>query len=99
MNFKIKKEEIKIEFPNNSLIALLVGNHSINIIKLERLIDVNINLFGNQFHISGKLENINLAKSILTNVYNKLSNEKIENIKFEFSDLETELRMLVVKTS
>ena len=94
MNFKINKKEIKIEFPNNSLIALLVGNHSINIIKLEKLIDVNINLFGNQFHISGKLENINLAKSILTNVYNKLSNEKIENIKFEFSDFETELRML-----
>ena len=44
------------------------------------MIDVNINLFGNQFHISGKLENINSAKSILTNVYNKLSNEKIENM-------------------
>ena len=97
MNFKINNKEIKIEFPNNSLIALLVGNHSINIIKLEKLIDVNINLFGNQFHISGKLENINLAKSILTNVYNKLSNEKIENIKFEFSDFETELRMLIGK--
>ena len=99
MNFKIKKEDIKIEFPNNSLIALLVGNHSINIIKLEKLIDVNINLFGNQFHISGKLENINLAKSILTNVYNQLSNEKIENIKFEFSDFETELRMLSGKNN
>ena len=58
------------------------------------MVNVNINLFGNQFHISGKLENINLAKSILTNVYNKLSNEKIENIKIEFSDFETELRML-----
>ena len=99
MNFKINKKEIKIEFPNNSLIALLVGNHSINIIKLEKLIDVNIDLFGNQFHISGKLENINLAKSILTNVYNKLSNEKIENIKLEFSDFETELRMLSGKNN
>ena len=99
MNFKINKKEIKIEFPNNSLIALLVGNHSINIIKLEKLIDVNINLFGNQFHISGELENINLAKSILTNVYNKLSNEKIENINFEFSDFETELRMLSGKNN
>ena len=94
MNFKRNKEEIKIEFPNNSLIAILVGNHNINIIKLEKLINVNINLFGNQFHISGKLEKVNLAKTILTNVYNKLSNTKIENIIFEFSDIETELRML-----
>ena len=97
MNFKIKKEEIKIEFPNNSLIAILVGNHSINIIKLEKLVNVNINLFGNQFHISGELEKISLAKSILTNVYNKLSINKIENINFEFSDFETELRMLCGK--
>ena len=38
--------------------AVLVGNHSINLIKLEKLIDVNINLFGNQFSVSGKPENI-----------------------------------------
>ena len=74
LNFKINEEEIKIEFPNNSLIAILVGNYSTNIIRLEKLIEVNINIFGNQFHIYGKLEKINLAKSILTNVYNKLSN-------------------------
>ena len=94
MSLKKNNEEIKIEFPNNSLIAILVGNHSVNIIKLEKLINVNINLFGNQFHISGKLEKINLAKSILANVYNKLSNKKIDNTNFEFSDFETEFRML-----
>ncbi len=94
MNFKINKEKIKIEFPNNALIAILVGNHSLNIIKLEKLIKVDINLFGNQFHISGNHEKVNLTKLILTNVYNKLSNTKIENVNFEFSDFETELRML-----
>ena len=94
MNLKINKEEIKIEFPNNALIATLVGNHSVNIIKLEKLINVNINLFGNQFHISGKIEKVNLAKVVLTNIYNKLSNKKIEDSNFEFSDFETELRML-----
>ena len=94
MSLKKNNEEIKIEFPNNSLIAILVGNHSVNIIKLEKLINVNINLFGNQFHISGKMEKINLAKLILANVYNKLSNKKIDNTNFEFSDFETEFRML-----
>ena len=94
MSLKKNNEEIKIEFPNNSLIAILVGNHSVNIIKLEKLINVNINLFGNQFHISGKIEKINLAKLILANVYNKLSNKKIDNTNFEFSDFETEFRML-----
>ena len=99
MNLKKNNKEIKIEFPNNSLIAILVGNHSSNIIKLEKLMNVNINLFGNQFYISGKLEKINLAKSILANVYNKLSNKKIDNINFEFSYFETELRMLRGKTN
>ena len=94
LSLKKNNEEIKIEFPNNSLIAILVGNHSVNIIKLEKLINVNINLFGNQFHISGKMEKINLAKLILANVYNKLSNKKIDNTNFEFSDFVTEFRML-----
>jgi len=94
LNLQINKEEIKIEFPNNALVAALVGNHSVNIIKLEKLINVNINLFGNQFHISGNTEKVNLAKVVLTNIYNKLSNKKIEDFNFEFSDFETELRML-----
>ena len=92
MQNKKKKEEITIDFPNNSLVAIIVGNHSINITKLEKLLDVSINLFGNQFNISGEAKKIDLTKTIITNVYTKLSKEKFDNIKF--MDFETELRML-----
>ena len=74
------KEEITIDFPNNSLVAIIVGNHSINITKLEKLLDVSINLFGNQFNISGEAKKIDLTKTIITNVYTKLSKEKFNNI-------------------
>ena len=37
MNYKIKKEEISLELPSNSLIAVLVGRHNINLVKLEKL--------------------------------------------------------------
>ena len=94
MNYKIKKEEILLELPSNSLIAVLVGHHSINLAKLEKLIDVNINLFGNQFNISGNAENINKAKLVISNVYNKLSLEKSDISEFDFSNFETELRMI-----
>ena len=94
MNNKIKKEEISLELPNNSLIAVLVGHHSVNLTKLENLIDVNINLFGNQFNISGNVENINKAKLIISNIYHKLSLKKSEISDFNFSDFETELRMI-----
>ena len=94
MNYKIKKEEISLELPSNSLIAVLVGHHSINLVKLEKLIDVNINLFGNQFNISGNAENINKAKLIISNVYNKLSLKKSDISEFDFSNFETELRMI-----
>ncbi len=94
MNYKIKKEEILLELPSNSLIAVLVGHHSINLAKLEKLIDVNINLFGNQFNISGNAENINKAKLIISNVYNKLSLKKSDVTEFDFSNFETELRMI-----
>ena len=93
------KDEITIEFPNNSLLAIIVGNYSINISKLEKLIDVDLNLFGNQFIIAGELKKINLAKTLLTNIYNKLSNEKINNLNFDFSFFETELRMLSDKNN
>jgi phosphate starvation-inducible protein PhoH len=52
------KEEITIDFPNNSLVAIIVGNHNLNIAKLEKLLDVNISLFGNQFNISGESKKI-----------------------------------------
>ena len=94
MNYKIKKEQISLEFPSNSLIAVLVGRHSINLVKLEKLMDVDINLFGNQFNISGNIENVNKAKSIISNVYHKLSIEKSEISDFDFSNFETELRMI-----
>ena len=94
LNYKIKKEEISLELPSNSLIAILVGQHSINLVKLEKLVDVNINLFGNQFHISGNEENINMAKSIISSVYHKLSIEKSVNINCNFSNFETEFRMI-----
>ena len=94
LNYKVKNKEIKLELPNNSYVALLVGNHSSNLVKLEKLIDVNINLFGNQFHISGNAKNANLAKLIITNAYHKLSMKNSEITNFDFSNFETELRML-----
>ena len=94
LNYKKEKEEISFELPSNSLIAVLVGLHSINLAKLEKLIDVKINLFGNQFNISGNTENINKAKLIIMNVYNKLSLEKINRREFNFSNFETEIRMM-----
>ena len=94
LNNKIREEKISLELPSNSLIAVLVGHHSINLVKLEKLVDVNINLFGNQFNISGNTENINKAKSIIMNVYNKLSLEKSLISEFDFSNFETEYRMI-----
>ena len=94
MNYRIKKEEISLELPSNTLIAVLVGHHSINLVKLEKLVDVSINLFGNQFNISGNPENVNKAKLIISNIYHKLSLEKQDISEFNFSNFETELRMI-----
>ena len=94
LNYRIKKEEISLELPSNTLIAVLVGHHSINLVKLEKLVDVSINLFGNQFNISGNPENVNKAKLIISNIYHKLSLEKQDISEFNFSNFETELRMI-----
>mgnify|MGYP001269923497 FL=1 len=88
-----QKEEITIEFPNNSLLAIMIGQHSINILKLEKLLGIHISQFGNQFNIYGDKKSTDLGKTILTNVYNKLSNREIEAIDLKFSNFETEFRM------
>ena len=87
------KKEITIEFPNNSLLAVLIGQHSVNILKLEKLLDIHISQFGNQFNIYGHKKSTDLGKTILTNIYNKLSNKEIEALDLKFSSFETELRM------
>ncbi len=74
----------------------MLGNHSINLSKLEQLTDVNIQTFGNQFKISGANEDVKLVKMVLKNVYNGISNEKGKHIVCEFSRFETELRMLKI---
>jgi phosphate starvation-inducible PhoH-like protein len=93
------KEEITIDFPNNSLVAIIVGNHNLNLAKLEKLLDVNISLFGNQFSIFGEPKKIQITKTIINNIYTKLSNEKINKLNLNFMEFETELRMLSGKNS
>ena len=65
---------------------------------MERLLEVVISQFGNQIKISGDNKNINFTKTILTNVYNKLSNNEIEDMNLNFSFFETELRMFSNKS-
>lgn len=98
MKKKTDNQKVTIEFPNNSLLAILTGENSINLIRLERLLEVVINQFGNQIKISGDNKNINFTKTILTNVYNKLSNNEIEDMNLNFSFFETELRMFSNKS-
>ena len=98
MKKKPDNQKVTIEFPNNSLLAILTGENSINLIRLERLLEVVISQFGNQIKISGDNKNINFTKTILTNVYNKLSNNEIEDMNLNFSFFETELRMFSNKS-
>ena len=98
MKKKTDNQKVTIEFPNNSLLAVLTGENSINLVRLERLLEVVINQFGNQIKISGDNKNINFTKTILTNVYNKLSNNEIEDMNLNFSFFETELRMFSNKS-
>lgn len=98
MKKKTDNQKVTIEFPNNSLLAILTGENSINLVRLERLLEVVINQFGNQIKISGDNKNINFTKTILTNLYNKLSNNEIEDMNLNFSFFETELRMFSNKS-
>ena len=73
---------------------LLLGENSENIEKLNRVLNVKINFFGNKLTISGTEENLKLTENLINKVYDMLMLDYNKNKSFDFSIFETELKML-----
>ncbi len=67
--------EIKFELFNNQLAQQVVGSQDKNLKMIEDALKVEISTFGSQVIISGEKENINKAKEVIDNLYNKVSRD------------------------
>ncbi len=79
----VKKEicSVRMEFEDNRILALLIGEHNQNLLHLEQRLDVLLNSFGNSIKVKGPADSVKLAKSVLEDLYrtiNKTGSEALE---------------------
>ena len=67
------KKTTKIEFPDNSLLSLLCGEHDGHILDLEKKANVSITARGNFITLSGDEKKVSFATNVLKEIYNDLS--------------------------
>ncbi len=81
--------ELLIEFPDNLLMAALVGEHSKNLVPIEQQLHVQIVHKGNQLAILGEQDSKTRAAEVLQALYTRLEQGR----DVEQGDIDRELRM------
>ena len=64
-----------IEFESNNILNIMLGEQSINLIKLQDTLNVRLDMFGNKVRIFGNQNIVKQTENLLNNVYRKLKNE------------------------
>ncbi len=83
------EQELLIEFPDNLLMAALVGEHSRNLVPIEQQLQVQIMHKGNQLAILGDEDGQKRAAEVLHALYVRLEQGR----DVEQGDIDRELRM------
>ena len=91
--------ETHLEFNSNSNLNRMLGVQSINLIRLQNLLDVNLDVFGNCIRIYGETKQVKKTEDLLNIVYDLVVNDNDEDVNYEFSIFETELKMLEEKSA
>ncbi len=94
---RVKKNifiESHLEFSSNSNLNKMLGVQSVNLIRLQKLLDVNLDIYGNRIRIYGETKQVKKTEDLLNKVYHLVVNDNNEEINYEFSIFETELKML-----
>ncbi len=94
-----KISQVELTFNSNDNLNILLGQNSENLDKLNDIIDVEISFFGNKLLIVGENQNVELAKNLINKVYDLLLLNKNNNQSIDFSNFETEYKMLKKQNS
>ena len=71
----VKKDicSVRMDFENNGVVALLIGEHNQNLAHLEQRLDVSLNSFGNSIKIKGKADAVKRTQSALEDMYRAIN--------------------------
>ncbi len=96
---KKKNSQIELTFNSNDHLNILLGENSKNIDKLNEILEVKINFFGNKLLIFGDNQNLELAENLINKVYDMILLNNNNNQSIDFSIFESEYKMLKNKNS
>ncbi len=68
--------KIRLDFEDNSKLALLIGEHNQNLAQIEATLDVSLDSFGNSITISGSSAPARKAQKALESIYRRLMDEE-----------------------
>ena len=69
----LEEKFLRLSFDNNDILLLVCGQHNINLAKIEKILDVTIDNFGNELRIKGLSEQTKLARDVVQRFFKQLS--------------------------
>ena len=71
----VKKDicSVRMDFEDNGVLALLIGEHNQNLAHLEQRLGVSLNSFGNSIKINGKADAVKRTQSALEDMYRAIN--------------------------
>lgn len=73
MSVKKDTSFVRMDFEDNRVLALLIGEHNQNLAQIEQRLDVSLNSFGNSVKIKGKEDAVKLTQSVLKDMYRTIN--------------------------
>ena len=64
---------LRMDFQDNRVLALLIGEHNQNLAHLEQRLDVSLNSFGNSIKIKGNSDAVKRTRSVLEDMYQTIN--------------------------
>ena len=68
-----KANNIRMEFEDNDILALLSGEHNQHLAHIEQSLDVTLDSFGNSIKISGATKATKTARTVIENLYKRIT--------------------------
>ena len=78
----------RMTFDDNALLAVLYGNHDRNLVRIERLANVQLSARGNQLAIAGTADDAAVAHKAITGLYERLK----RGLSIEMADVDAAVR-------
>ena len=67
-----KANNIRMEFEDNDILAVLSGEHNQHLAHIEKSLDVTLDSFGNSIKISGAAKATKTARTVIENLYKRI---------------------------